>query len=153
METELLLNVFVRGIPKPQPRPRAFARRMGATFVARVYDAGTAESWKGAVAIALKPFLPPIPHDGPLSVSIDFFFPRPKCLSRKKDPIGYIPHAGRPDRDNLEKATTDAMTQLGFWKDDGQVCAGEVRKFYVGMSEWDCTSGARIVVKRMGAAP
>ena len=37
------IEFFVEGDPKPQPRPRAFARKIGNKFMARVYDAGTAE--------------------------------------------------------------------------------------------------------------
>ena len=36
------------GIPKGQPRPRAFSRNGHA----RVFDPGTAEGWKSAVAVA-----------------------------------------------------------------------------------------------------
>lgn len=47
----MTITFFIHGDPKPQPRPRAFARRMGAKFVARVYDAGTAEGWKSQIAM------------------------------------------------------------------------------------------------------
>lgn len=126
----IILDLFIPGIPKAQPRPRAFARRIGNKFMARVYDAGTAEAWKSCIAIVVNPVKPVSPVEGPVRLTIDFFLPRPDRLCRKKDPPAAILHTGKPDRDNLEKAVCDALTQIGVWKDDGQVCSGEVRKFY-----------------------
>ena len=34
----------------------------------------------------------------------------------------------RPDTDNLQKLLKDTMTQVGFWKDDAQVCKETVTK-------------------------
>jgi Holliday junction resolvase RusA-like endonuclease len=127
----------VRGIPKAQPRAKAVRR--GAH--AGVYDPGTADSWKARLCIAARPHRPVTPLEGPISVSIDFLMPRPKSLSRKKDPAGEVPHTSKPDRDNLEKAALDALTQDGWWRDDSQVCAGEVRKLYHAK---DGVPGARI---------
>lgn len=126
-----MISFIVEGEPKAQPRPRAFTRKFSNGIVAaRMYDAGTAEGWKGLIALAARPHKPAEPLEGPLRVDVDFFFPRPKRLMRRADPDGPIPHTAKPDRDNCEKALTDALTQLGFWRDDAQVCAGEVRKFY-----------------------
>jgi len=119
-------EVRVDGIPKGQPRPRAFAFKGHA----RIYDAGTAEGWKSLVANAVKPHLPPAPLEGPVRVDMIFRFPRPKRLCRKKDPPGEVPHTAKPDIDNLEKSVFDALQQIGVFRDDGQVCAGEVLKFY-----------------------
>ena len=43
------LAFTVTGEPKGQPRPRAFARKMGAIHVARFYDSDVADEWKRAV--------------------------------------------------------------------------------------------------------
>jgi Holliday junction resolvase RusA-like endonuclease len=128
------ISFFVAGIPKAQPRPRAFARMLpGGKAIARVYEAGTAEGWKSAIAIAAKPFIPATPLEGPIQVNISFYFPRPKAHFRKNGelkPESPAWHTGRPDRDNLDKAVLDALTTLGIWKDDGQVCAGMPLKLY-----------------------
>ncbi len=126
------VQFFVAGIPKAQPRPRAFARKFSnGTVQARIYDAGTAEGWKGLIAYYARAELPPAPLDGPLRVDIDFLFDRPQRLMRKNDPEGLIWHTAKPDRDNLDKAVLDVLKTLGFFRDDAQVCAGEARKFYV----------------------
>ena len=135
----------VDGIPKAQPRARA--TRRGAH--AGVYDPGTADGWKALVAHASTQHRPAQPLRGPLSVSIDLFFPRPKKLMRRRDPDGPVRHTAKPDRDNVEKAILDAMTNAGWWCDDAQVCAGEVRKFYAAK---DGRPGAEIRVKELPTA-
>jgi Holliday junction resolvase RusA-like endonuclease len=125
------IQFTVTGTPKAQPRARAFARKFGNVYSARIYDSGTAEGWKGDIALAARPLTPPEPLAGPIRVDVDFLFPRPKCLSRNKDPEGEIRHTSKPDRDNLDKALLDCLKTLGFFGDDAQVCEGEVRKFYV----------------------
>ena len=125
------VRVFARGIPKPQPRPRAFARKTkDGGAVARMYDAGTAESWKADVIAALAEHRPESPIVGPVIVSTTFYMPRPQRLMRRKDPEGPVPHAIAADRDNLDKAVLDAMKTDGWFRDDGQVYDGRVAKFY-----------------------
>lgn len=142
----MTIQFFAPGTPKAQPRARAFARKMGDTYVARVYDAGTAENWKSEIAMAAREHIPARPIEGPVRLDIDVYFPRPKYMLARKYGELPIPHDSKPDRDNCEKAITDCMTALGFWVDDCQVCAGEVRKFYVGAGE---RAGARIELHAM----
>jgi Holliday junction resolvase RusA-like endonuclease len=127
------ITFFVSGEPKGQPRPRAFARKFGGVTHARVYDPGTAEGWKSQVAIAARPHLPTAPLRGPLSVSLRFHFPRPKAHLRangdlKDSAPNY--HTSKPDCDNTAKAVLDALTHLGVWQDDKQVCELVVIKQY-----------------------
>lgn len=129
-----MIAFFVNGTPKGQPRPKAFARKMAnGKFMARVYDPGTAEGWKSEVAIAARPHIPAQPISGPLRLELTFYFPRPKAHFLKSGLRENAPtfHTSKPDRDNCEKAVLDAMTCLGFWKDDAQVCAGATAKVYV----------------------
>ena len=140
------IRFFVPGEPKAQPRPRAFARKMGEKFVARVYDAGTAEGWKSAVAVAAKPYLPAVPLSGPLRIDIAFLFPRPQRLMKKSSPACRIAHVSKPDRDNLDKAVLDALKVLRMFEDDSQVCCGEVSKWYI--SAWE-QPGAQIEVRAL----
>lgn len=130
------ITFYVPGEPKGQPRPKAFARNFGGKWMARVYDAGTAENWKSQIAIAAKQFIPAEPLTGPLRVDLTFYFPRPKGHYRSGKNAHQLKdgaptyHTSKPDRDNSEKAVTDALTILGMWVDDSQICAGEVRKLY-----------------------
>lgn len=132
MTTNPIIKFNVVGVPKGQPRPRAFAFHGRA----RIYDPGTAEGWKSEIARAAKHHLPKEPLEGPLRVSIEFRFPRPKSHFRKVKGQGVLKddaavfHAGKPDADNAAKAVLDAMTTLGFWKDDSQVAILSLAKTY-----------------------
>lgn len=122
------MSFRAQGIPKGQPRPRAFARNGRA----RVYDPGTAEGWKSDIAAAARPVLPAAPLTGPVVLRIDFFFPRPKNHYVKAGLRIGAPlwHRSKPDADNAAKAVMDALTTLGAWEDDAQVVTLIVRKYY-----------------------
>lgn len=122
----MILEFFAEGIPKGQPRPRAFARN----GLVRLYDPGTAEAWKGAVALAAKPHRPAEPFSEAVSVRMTFFMPRPKRLQTKKAPQGAICHTGKPDIDNLAKGVFDALTQIGVWRDDDQIASVVASKVF-----------------------
>lgn len=110
----------VTGTPKGQPRPKAFSRGGHA----RVYDPGTAEGWKGCIAMAALEFRS-LQLDKPLAITMRFRFPRPKSHYRSNGelkPTAPVYFTGKPDFDNLEKAVADCLTQLGLWKDDALIC-------------------------------
>jgi Holliday junction resolvase RusA-like endonuclease len=135
-ESTRTISFFVSGEPKGQPRPKAFARKFGAKWSARVYDPGTAEGWKSQIAIAARRSIPEQPIDGPVSLDLVFWLPRPKAHYRTGKYSSELRvsapewHTGKPDTDNLSKAVMDALTHLGFWHDDGQVCSGRTVKRY-----------------------
>jgi len=122
------------GLPKGQPRPRAFARNMGGgKFAARVYDAGTAEGWKSEVAIAARQFIPETPLANGLRVYLRFCMPRPKSHYNAKGEVKQNApkqFTKKPDCDNLAKAVLDALTQVGMWVDDAQIIKLSIDKLY-----------------------
>lgn len=150
------ISFFVPGEPKAQPRARSFVLRgrggkpimKNGQPIIRVHEAGTAEHWKSQIAQAAKEFVPTPPLQGPLRMDIDFIFPRPKAhLSSKGIVKTGAPkwHTKKPDRDNCEKAVTDALKTLGMFSDDCQICAGEVSKVYT--DPWGTVgSGAQITI-------
>lgn len=143
------ISFFVSGVPKGQPRPRAFARNMGGgKFVARVFDSGTAEAWKSAVAAEAAQHKPAAPISGPVRLRIRFFMPRARSHFVGGKPERGLKtgapthHVGTPDADNLAKAVMDALTQCGWhWRDDAQVAVLTVVKAY---SE-SCTTGGAMI--------
>lgn len=153
MSAELPIEFFVAGEPKAQPRPRAFARRMGKKFVARVYDAGTAEAWKSLIAEAAKPFVTGTPISGPVKLEVAFLFGRPKYHYGTGRNAGVIKasapvwHTTTPDCDNLVKAVKDCLTQIGLWSDDCIVCLESVSKRYAGNGS---RQGAGITITPIG---
>ena len=117
----------VDGIPKGQPRARAFAQRFGNKFSARMYDPGTADAWKEGVFWALRTELNKISAVASLEafkVSLRFTLPRPKSHFGKRGLKNSAPrfHFGKPDIDNLTKLVLDVITKDGrVWRDDSQV--------------------------------
>jgi Holliday junction resolvase RusA-like endonuclease len=123
------LSFYAQGIPKGQPRVRAFRRGNHAA----VYDPGTAKAWKTEVKAGLLRYWDHKPFTGPLSVSIYFGMPRPKAhyLSggrlRHESPTW---HTAKPDVDNLAKAVLDALVDAQVFKDDALVVRLHVTKRY-----------------------
>lgn len=138
--------IRVDGEPKGQGRPRAFVRGGHAA----VFNPNTADDWKALIAAAAMKVRPVEPIAPPFRVDIDFFFARPGRLKRKRDPKGLLWHTAKPDRDNLDKAVLDILTQIGFLDDDKGACCGRLRKFYCTMngSEAD-RQGALITISRL----
>ncbi len=123
----MTISFYVQGEPRPQPRPRAFARKMGDKYVARVYEAGSAEHWKQAIAIAAKE-AGLTKFDGAVSLELRFNLKRPKAHFTSKGtikPSAPRQHTQRGDLDNYEKAVLDCLTRVGAWQDDSFV----VQKF------------------------
>jgi crossover junction endodeoxyribonuclease RusA len=115
------LDFHVSGIPKAQPRVKAFVR----AGHAGVYTPDSAESWKQAVRQEAVANAPESLMTGPIRLQLDFFLPRPKAhLDRHGVPKAKSPvwHCKKPDLDNLIKAVTDAITDTQrVWLDDSQI--------------------------------
>lgn len=137
-----VLSFVARGLPKGQPRARAFARKMGAAYVARMYDAGTADDWKQSVWEAMQAALLVgdwQKTDLPVHAALVFVMPRPKSHFRAnqtlKDSAPRFPKA-KPDIDNLVKLVFDVMTRSErVWADDSQVIACLAEKKYAAPNE------------------
>lgn len=129
-----IIRFFAEGLPKGQPRPKAFSRGGHA----RVYDPGTAEGWKAQIAVAAKEKRPAAPLSGPLLVRLSFYFPRPKahyrggkCTGEALRETAPLYHTSKPDADNAAKAVFDCLTMLGMWGDDAQIAHADIVKLYV----------------------
>ena len=139
------LTFQVAGEPKGQPRPRAFARKMGAVHVARFYDSDVADTWKRAVQLAIIDAAST--HKwaitlGPVAVELRFAMPRPKSHSGAKGLKPSAPqfHTQKPDIDNLEKLLGDQITRSGrIWRDDSQVVSMRSDKFWATGAEQGCS--------------
>jgi Holliday junction resolvase RusA-like endonuclease len=140
---------FAFGLPKGQPRPRAFSRGGRAS----VYDPGTADEWKLAVALAARPKQPLNPLDGPIGIALIFYLPRPQRLLSKNAPAPRIAHVSKPDIDNLCKAVLDALTDDQWFGDDSQIARLDAQKFYASK---DGASGVAVRIVQLdldGNAP
>jgi Holliday junction resolvase RusA-like endonuclease len=72
----------------------------------------------------LSRFVPEEKYEGPVRLMTKWLFP---VTGKHKDKEYRIT---KPDTDNLQKMLKDVMTDLGFWKDDCQVCSEIVEKFW-----------------------
>jgi len=124
------LSFFAAGIPKAQPRVKAFVRGGHAG----VYTPDSAETWKQAVRREAIANAPESLVSGVVRIQLDFFLPRPKThldrhgLPKPKSPVW---HCKKPDLDNLIKAVTDAITDTQkVWLDDSQICQITATKTY-----------------------
>ena len=134
-----LCEAWVSGVPKAQPRARAFSR--GGRV--RMFDPGTASAWKEEVALELRRHRPSKPIERPVMLCVEFFMPRPLRLQRRQDPEEAILMTAKPDVDNLLKAIMDALTDDGWWDDDALVCTVVASKSYAAKN---ASSGARIQI-------
>ena len=138
------LSFFVRGEPKGQPRPRAFARKMGAIHVARFYDSDVADAWKRAVYLGVIEAANKAGWQvttGPVAVTLRFAMPRPKSHFGAKGlkPSAPQAHVGKPDADNLAKLILDQATRTErIWRDDSQVVEMHVVKGWAFEQECGC---------------
>jgi Holliday junction resolvase RusA-like endonuclease len=132
------MTTFIFGDPKGQPRARAFARKMGAKHVARMYDSDVADAWKHAVDLGIERehraqavVLDPV---GAFECKLTFFFRRPKSHYGKGGHVkasAPICHVSKPDADNLAKLVLDRITRGGqIWRDDSQVAKLRVEKYW-----------------------
>jgi len=132
------VEIFVAGEPKGQPRPRAFAR----SGMVRMYDPGTAEGWKSAIADEWRRSAPAMPKIlTPVCLKLSFFMPRPKSHFNSKrilKPSSPKFYAKKPDADNMAKAVMDALTQLQAWEDDDQVVILKVTKQFADGGNTGC---------------
>ena len=135
------ISFFVEGLPKGQPRARAFARKFGATYSARMYDPQTADDWKKCVWRGLNAALLATPFEriaGPVNIALVFVMPRPKAHFGARGIKDSAPrwHIGKPDIDNLCKLVFDVVTKSGkVWHDDSQIIAVLAEKKYAAPNE------------------
>ena len=125
----VVASFWVAGEPKGQPRPK-FAR-FGKHVKAYTPTDGPSHTWKELLFLQSRQHAPKVALEGPVRVWIDAYFPRPKYLDKDTFPQGPFEMPKKPDSDNVAKMVYDVFTNLGFWKDDSQVCGGEIRKWYV----------------------
>lgn len=120
--------------------PTATAQEQKTTVrggVPRKYDPKSVKDAKMLLRETLRPFKPPIPLDGPLSLYVEWRFPTGKSHHDGEWKIT------RPDTDNLQKGLKDCMTREGFWVDDSRVCAEIVKK------TWSAMPGIYVEIDRL----
>lgn len=120
-----MITFTVPGIPAPQGSMRAFMRK-GARFPVVTSDNRNLKPWRQSVAFAAALETPVNGGlwQGPVSIGVVFYLPRPKSLPKR---VEYP--TKKPDCDKLVRGILDALTGI-LWRDDSQVVEMAARKLY-----------------------
>lgn len=114
--------------------PTATAQQKGVFVLggrAHFYTKAKVRDAENFLAAMLAPYRPPEPLEGPVYFQARWCYPYRKSEKRSVVATGKeIPHATRPDLDNLEKNLLDVMTRLQFWGDDAQVFTKSTAKVW-----------------------
>ena len=103
-----------------QGSSRILRRRDGTQFIGR-FATSRATKAKKSLLDWLTPHKPSVPFAGILRVSLLIEWPWLKSDSKATRNRVWIPVGTRPDCDNLAKMLCDALTDAGYWRDDGQI--------------------------------
>ena len=123
--------------PLGKGRPRA----VSVNGRARVYTPTATADWEHFAAVELRAaWEAKPPMTGPLGCEIVAVFPRTAELLRKvkagyKYPTWRLPHAVKPDADNIVKSVCDAIEKAGIILDDKQFAILTVGKHYAMIHE------------------
>lgn len=135
-----VLEVYVYGNPAPQGSKRAFAvRGKGGVPTGRVAVIESShdrvKSWRQAIVEAVNSIGVPA-LTGPVGLKVTFYLKRPASHYGSGRNAGRIRPgaaarpASQPDLSKLIRATEDALTAVGAWKDDAQVVEITAAKCY-----------------------
>ena len=119
----------VLGLPAPQGSKKHVGEGRMVESSERV------KPWRRQVAAAYRDHCFGDMLDGPVSVTVDFYLPRPKAHygtgrnAGTLKPSAPAEHRTMPDLDKLTRAVGDAPTRLA-WRDDSQIVAWHAYKHY-----------------------
>lgn len=136
-----MISFFVPGIPKPQGSKRAIVNRYSGKPA--LIEAGGAAlgDWRGDVkALAMQAMGDTEPLDGPIVLTLEFCFSKPKSAPKSK-PVWPVKRS-TGDIDKQARSVLDALTSVCF-RDDAQVV--ELYAF----KRWSAKPGVHVELKRL----
>lgn len=140
---EQTMSCFVPGVPIPKGSTKAFPfkRKNGKLGVTVTADNAKTKPWQAQIAsVAVKKLhWSGVVWTGPISLTVCFYLPRPKSLSKN---INH--HLKKPDLDKLLRSVKDALTGIAY-ADDAQVISTHCTKAYAVFEQ----VGAYIYVERV----
>ena len=124
----MIVHVDVLGIPAPQGSKRHVGRGI------LVESSTKVGPWREAVvAAATNQGAANARLDGPVTLDVSFYLPRPKAHFRANGelkPTAPFVQSNTPDLDKLLRSTLDALVQAAVIADDARVQTIEARKLY-----------------------
>lgn len=131
----------VYGLPKPKGSARGFVvMKAGKARAIVTSDNKSLKSWEHSVRDAAQRAVGEHYFTDAIRLEIEFWFPRPKSVSRKKRPH----FTTKPDLSKLVRGAEDALNGVLF-RDDSQVVSIQATKRYV-----EGPAGARLTVTEIG---
>ena len=140
----------VTGLPAPQGSKKAFVRGGRAMLVESAGD--KVKSWRQDVVVTARTAAERrrwAPLTGPVAVELVFFLPRPKGHYGSGKNVGRVRPtapafpATKADLDKSTRATVDALSTAGVFRDDSQVVRLLALKHYAD----GVTAGATITIE------
>lgn len=119
----MTVGFTVYGVARPKGSTRAFMRP-GMKFPVVTSDNRSVRGWEESVRAAIQQHAAGQFFQGPLTVRIAFYLPKPKSMAKR-----VTSHVKKPDLDKLARGSLDAMKGV-LWNDDSQVVALHVTKQY-----------------------
>jgi Holliday junction resolvase RusA-like endonuclease len=142
------LSFRVYGVPQGQGSKTAYVRGGRALLVEgrRPESQAAFKTWRESIHRAAQAELAKgaTPFDGPLSVTAQFFFPRPKSV---KADVVWKPT--RPDTDKLARAVGDPLEQSGLIVSDARIACWHIEKQYAAEG---CPPGVLIAISSLEAS-
>ena len=136
-----MICIDVLGLPAPQGSKRHVGRGI------LVESSTKVGPWREAVvAAATNQGHANLMLEGPVTVDVSFYFPRPKGHYRADGSLrdsAPFTHSTKPDIDKVLRSTLDALVQAAVIADDSRVQEVEARKLY---ATTDRAPGALIFV-------
>lgn len=121
------MRFVVFGVAIPKGSTKAFyVAKLGRAITTA--DNRRSGPWQESVVTAAREAVgndPPM--EGPISVVLEFFLPRPKSAKRS-----VVDHVKKPDLDKLVRLVKDGMTRAGVYHDDAQVVSIVAQKNFAG---------------------
>lgn len=113
--------------PKQGDRSSIAATKSGRRFVRHYQPKNVVKNAEAISALAAY-HRPAKPLEGPVRLSLQFYFPWRKSDSKRYREPGYRPMDTKPDLDNLAKQMCDVLQRCGFFRNDSQICDISIRK-------------------------
>lgn len=138
--TAPLFHARVYGIPAPQGSMKGFKTKNGR--VAITADNTHLKPWRSLViSAAVTAHLGKLMIDDPVHVEVIYYLPRPKSAPKR-----VVYPAKKPDKDKLDRAIYDSLTQAAIWIDDALNVASYTEKRFATPKN---PPGAEITIRRM----
>ena len=124
------VSFFAYGTPAPQGSKKHVGRGI------MIEASKDLPAWRQAIMDAAQDAHQGAPLDGPLSVQLDVYLPKPKR------PRFNVPATGL-DLDKLQRAVGDSLEKAGVIANDARICRWDAQKHYAAGNR----TGAHITIK------